>query len=220
MCGNGCRGAAAFARHLVVMVKLPVAGRVKTRLARGIGVGRAVGFYRAGLRATLARLGQERRWTISVAVSPDMGVYEPVWPVLCRRIAQGPGDLGLRMQRVMDRMPPGPVVIIGSDVPGITPGHIARAFKMLDGADVVIGPAPDGGYWLVGLRRRPRTVRLFDRVRWSHAETLADTLANASGLRVRWLEEFDDVDDARDFERLGARGARRVPSPPNIFSRC
>lgn len=212
------RGTAAFARHLVVMVKLPVAGRVKTRLARGIGVGRAVGFYRAGLAAALGRVNQVRRWTTYVAIAPDVAVYEPVWPISCRRIAQGRGDLGQRMQRVMDGMPPGPVVIIGSDVPEITSDHIARAFKMLESADVVIGPSPDGGYWLVGLRRRPRVARLFDRVRWSHAETLSDTLANASGLRVRWLEQLEDVDDAGDFARLGTRAGRRIPCPPNIFS--
>ncbi|MCV0369110.1 TIGR04282 family arsenosugar biosynthesis glycosyltransferase [Filomicrobium sp.] len=212
------RSPTAFARHLVVMAKLPVAGRVKTRLARGVGVGRAVSFYRAGLAAALGRVSQARRWTTYVAVAPDSGIYEPVWPISCRRIAQGRGDLGQRMQRVMDGLPPGPVVIIGSDVPEIRSEHIASAFKILASADVVLGPSPDGGYWLVGLRRRPRIARIFDRVRWSHAETLSDTLANAVGLQVCWLEQLDDVDDADDLARLSERAGRRIPSPPNIFS--
>ena len=58
------------------------------------------------------------------------------------------------IQRILDALPPGPVVIIGSDVPGIRPHHIATAFRALGGSDAVLGPAIDGGYWLIGLKRR------------------------------------------------------------------
>lgn len=116
------------------------------------------------------------------------------------------------MQRVMDRLPPGPVIIIGSDVPAITATHIARAFHTLKGADAVIGPSPDGGYWLIGLRRRPRVARIFKGVRWSHPQTLADTLRNMSGLRVSSIDELNDVDDADDFALLGCAAGRRIVS--------
>lgn len=200
----------SFGRHLVVMVKAPVAGRVKTRLAQGIGSARATGFYRAALAAVVARVRRPRQWRTYLAVTPDVATGESMWPPACRMFGQGGGDLGQRMQRVMERLPPGPVVIIGSDVPGITAAHIARAFDALRAADVVIGPSSDGGYWLIGLRRRPRVVRLFDGVRWSHAETLADTLGNAGGLRVMKLDELDDVDDAEDYARLRGGIGRRV----------
>lgn len=200
----------AFACHLVVMVKLPVAGNVKTRLAKRIGNARAIGFYRAGLAALVGRVNRPRRWHTYLAISPDNGVSAPVWPRGCRRLAQGGGDLGERMQRVMDQLPPGPVIIIGSDVPGITAAHIARAFHALKGADAVIGPSPDGGYWLIGLRRRPRVPQLFDGVRWSHAETCADTLKNMAGLRVSKVDELDDIDDAEDYARLGGSSGRRI----------
>lgn len=202
--------AAAFTRHLVVMVKAPVAGRVKTRLAQGIGAARATGFYRAALASVVARVRRPMQWCTYLAVTPDIAVRDPVWPAVCGKFGQGGGDLGQRMQRVMERLPPGPVVIIGSDVPGITAAHIARAFDALKAADVVIGPSSDGGYWLIGLRRRPRVARLFDGVRWSHAETLADTLRNARGLRVTKLDELDDVDDADDYARLRGGIGRRV----------
>jgi len=57
------------------------------------------------------------------------------------------------MQRLFERLPPGPVIIIGSDIPAIRAGHIAEAFKLIGRGDAVFGNATDGGYWLVGLRR-------------------------------------------------------------------
>jgi len=210
-CGETAKRPATFACHLVVMVKLPVAGKVKTRLARGIGHARAIGFYRSALAALVGRVKRSGRWHTYLAIAPDSGVSAPVWPRGCLRLAQGGGDLGERMQRVMDQLPPGPVIIIGSDVPGITAAHIARGFRMLKGADAVIGPSPDGGYWLIGLRRCPRVPRLFNGVRWSHAETRADTLRNMAGLRVRKIDELDDVDDADDYARLGRNAGRRIP---------
>ena len=80
--------------------------------------------------------------------------------------------------------------------------HIAAAFAALGRADLVFGPATDGGYWLVGARN-PLVLRgLFDGVRWSGPYALADTLANARSRRVALLEPLDDVDDAEDFARL------------------
>ena len=79
-------------------------------------------------------------------------------------------------------------MIIGSDIPGIEAVHVARAFRALGAADWVIGPAGDGGYWLIGARRRPRLVLPFARVRWGGAEARADTLANLAGQRVAWLK--------------------------------
>jgi uncharacterized protein len=114
---------------------------------------------------------------------------------------QGPGGLGARMQRLMDRLPPGPVVIIGSDIPGIARRDIAAAFHALGAGDAVFGPADDGGYWLVGQRRMPRILRLFDAVRWSSRHTLADTLANVEGRRVCLLRSAADVDGAADYLR-------------------
>ena len=103
-------------------------------------------------------------------------------------------------------MPPGPVVLIGGDIPGITPAMIARAFRRLGHADAVFGPANDGGYWLVGLKRRPRFVDPFTGVRWSTEHALADTAANLAGMRIDMIDALDDVDDAEGYRRwrLGA----------------
>jgi glycosyltransferase A (GT-A) superfamily protein (DUF2064 family) len=105
------------------------------------------------------------------------------------------------------------VLIVGTDVPGITPSHIARAFRLLGRHDAVFGPAADGGYWLVGLRRRPRIMRIFANVRWSGPHALADTLANLDGRAVAFVATLSDVDDAKDLRVNAARFGRRVLPP-------
>ncbi len=153
------------------MAKSPRLGGVKRRLSQEIGGTEAIRFYRACLTHTLMRLGADSRWQTLLAVTPDAEVTAPVWPG-CHSsrigiLPQGRGDLGHRMQALFERLPPGPVVIVGSDIPGIGATEIARAFSLLGRADAVLGPAEDGGYWLIGLKRSPRVVRPFAAVRWS-----------------------------------------------------
>lgn len=199
-----------FQRHLVVMVKAPEAGRVKTRLAKGIGVVGATRFYRSATAALARRVSDSRRWKTWLAIAPDRAVNHPVWPTNLTRRGQGRGDLGQRMQKVIDELSPGPVVIIGSDIPGITREHISQAFQAIGGADIVIGPAPDGGYWLIGFKRRPNVPNIFKKIRWSHPETLADTLRNAAGLRVARLSILDDVDEADEMSDIAGWSGRVV----------
>jgi rSAM/selenodomain-associated transferase 1 len=193
----------AFAARLVIMAKRPIAGAVKRRLARGIGSAGAIRFYRTTLAQTLLRLGADPRWRTYLAVTPDAALAETCWPShpLVTRVPQGHGDLGARMQTLFDSMPPGPVVIVGSDIPAIRACHIARAFRLLGRADAVFGPAQDGGYWLVGMKRSPRRLAPFDNVPWSTEQTLAATLANLHGRTVAFCSTLSDVDTAQDYRR-------------------
>lgn len=195
------------ADHLVAFVRAPRLGRVKTRLAQDIGAVAAWAFYRRTTRAVLHRLGGQGRWQPWLAVTPFDAAAPGVWPDGWRRIGQGSGDLGQRMARVMRALPPGPAVIIGTDVPDIRSDHVARAFRALGRHDAVFGPAADGGYWLVGLRRRPRVPEIFEGVRWSTEFALADTLANARTLDVALLDVLADVDDGAALERWRWREA-------------
>ncbi|MEK9672731.1 MAG: TIGR04282 family arsenosugar biosynthesis glycosyltransferase [Rhodospirillaceae bacterium] len=197
--------------HLVIFAKEPRIGRVKTRLARDIGSVAAWAFYRRQVAAAAARLQGPGRWRTWLAVSPDRAIFrERIWPGGVARISQGAGDLGDRMARIMAVLPPGPVVIVGTDVPGIRSAHIRGAFARLGRRDAVIGPAADGGYWLIGLRRRPRIADPFTGVRWSTRHAIKDTLANLKGLSVGRLEVLEDVDDGGDYKRfLKARKAKR-----------
>lgn len=192
--------------RLVVMVKDPRPGRVKTRLARDIGTVAATWWMRHQLRRLLRNL-RDPRWDLVLAVAPDTAITSPTWPCDLPRMTQGPGNLGDRMGRILrDRhagagAPRRPTCIIGADIPGITRAHVARAFRALGDHDAVVGPAPDGGYWLIGLRglaAPPPT--LFAAVRWSTPHALADTLATLPGLRVARIDTLRDVDSAADLQ--------------------
>jgi hypothetical protein len=203
--------------HLVAFVKAPRLGRVKSRLARDIGVVAAWKFYRTTMAGILRPFDGDNRWFRWLAVTPDPAVAEPVlWPRGWRRMPQGSGDLGARMGRVMKTLPPGPVVIIGTDVPGIRPRHIAQAFHALGRYEAVFGPAADGGYWLVGLRRRPRCPEIFSGVQWSTSAALADTIANIPKTNIAMLEVLQDIDTGADLDCW--RRHQREGQPPAFFA--
>ena len=195
---------------LVVMVKAPRIGQVKTRMAGDIGAVGAWRAYRAISAGLIRRLAADARWHTVLAVTPDKSLGAAEWPADLKRTAQGRGDLGGRMQRLFDRFAPGPVVLVGSDIPGLKPAHVSAAFRALRRADLVFGPAADGGYWLVGARCAPRPPRLFENVRWSSPHALQDTLKNAGGLKVALLDELEDLDDAAGYRRWRGRLGRLV----------
>lgn len=200
--------------HLVIFARAPRRGAVKRRLAADIGAGAALAFYRQTLFDVTRRLGGDRRWRTWLAATPDTSAARPgLWPPVpgVRLIRQGGGDLGERMARPLRTLPPGPAIIVGTDIPDIAPDHIAAGFAALGRHDFVFGPAADGGYWLVGARRRPAVpAGLFRDVRWSTAHALADTLAGLPGkVRVAMLEQLDDVDDGAAWAAW--RGRRKTP---------
>ncbi len=198
-------------RWLVVMVRAPLCGQVKTRLGRGIGSVAATWFYRHATAALLKRIDEPRCWTTLLAITPDHHIATRAYPSHLARVRQGDGDLGQRLQRLVDGLPPGPVIIIGSDAPGITQRDLAAAFRRLDGADAVIGPSSDGGYWLIGLRRRPHVPQPFARVRWSSPCALTDTYRGLASYRVCETIPRDDIDTADDLMRVGRAAGRVVP---------
>lgn len=204
--------------HLVLFAKAPRLGAVKTRLARDIGAVAAWAFYRRALAEAVRRLRGDRRWRLWLAVAPDRARHDAgLWPRRIARLAQGPGDLGRRMARVLRRLPPGPAAIVGADIPDLNAEHVARAFRSLGSFDAVFGPAADGGYWLVGLRRRPRWRDPFAAVRWSSRHALADTLANLKGARIApSLDTLDDIDDGAAWRRWqrSLRSSSPAPAAP------
>jgi uncharacterized protein len=197
-------------RYLVIMAKSPRLGLAKRRLGAEIGDVAALRFYRNCLNRTCLRLGSDPRWQTLLAVTPNHELRGGHWPPNIPRIAQGPGDLGQRMHRIFARLPTGEVIIIGSDIPAIEPGHIAHAFHLLGRADAVFGPATDGGYWLVGLKRMPAPPNAFANVRWSGPHVLADTLANLDGKKIVLAATLSDVDEANTYRAWRNTAARLV----------
>lgn len=204
---------AEFRRHLVVMARAPRLGCVKRRLARDIGEVEALRFYRAHTARLLRVLSRDPRWETWLAVTPDAAARcsRGVWRFSGPVIPQGGGDLGRRMARLIASLPPGPLVILGSDVPGVTRERVFQAFEVLGASDWVFGPAEDGGYWLVGARRRPVLRDPFGGVRWSSPHALADTLKNLTGSKVGFVETLADIDCGADFAALTGR-SRSLPA--------
>lgn len=186
---------------VIVMLKEPRAGRVKTRLGKDIGMTAAAWWFRHQVSRLLRRI-DDPRWDVVLAVAPDRaGLQSRVWPPNFARIAQGSGDLGARMKRAMVSVATGPVCVIGADIPQIDKVHIVRAFAQLGASDAVFGPAPDGGYWLIGVRRtRPMPPHLFQNVRWSSAHALADTRRSLGDLSVAMIDELQDIDTLDDLK--------------------
>lgn len=197
--------------HLIVFARPPRLGLGKRRLAAGIGAVGAWRFYRATLAAVLRRLATDPRWVLWLAVTPDRAAGLRGWPVATRRLGQGDGDLGRRMARALRTRPPGPAVLVGSDIPDIEPAHIAAAFRALGRHPFVFGPAGDGGYWLVGARRTAALpAALFEGVRWSGEHALADTLATLPRhAPAGFAATLEDVDDAPSHRRWQGRMARK-----------
>src|ERR1044072_3776253 len=112
---QGRKRGASYALRLIIMAKSPVLGLAKRRLAREVGGVRASRVYRVCLSHTLLRLASDRRWQPTLGVTPDKDAAQRLWPSRrAPRLRQGNGDLGARMQRLFNRLPPGPAIVVGS----------------------------------------------------------------------------------------------------------
>ncbi len=185
--------------RLIVMAKEPRHGFAKTRLAADIGADRAQEFAEAFVLDTLATARASRVTTMVAYAPADAGPWFKEHVPWAERWAQPDGILGARMQRAVQEATRRGVdrcVIIGMDTPHMARDTVTRAFAALDDADVVLGPAKDGGYYLIGMRGQQPGI--FREVPWSTDQVYQVTLerCRAAGLKVVELEEEFDVDDA------------------------
>ncbi|MCJ2185817.1 TIGR04282 family arsenosugar biosynthesis glycosyltransferase [Novosphingobium beihaiensis] len=187
--------------HLVIFARRPRLGEGKRRLARDIGNTGALWFQRRAIAMLKRELGGDPRWRPWIAATPAGSAG---WTAPFQAIQQGGGDLGMRLNHVLDRLPRAPVIVIGSDAPHVRAQDIADALAALRRHDAVAGPACDGGFWLIGLRR-PDRLRPFSGVRWSTSHTLDDVRRNLSGHRTAFLRPLEDVDDGESLRRFRQR---------------
>lgn len=204
----------------ILFLKAPLVGGVKTRLAAEIGAPAAWRFHCGTAQRTGARLARHPEWDLVVAITPRRSVrhLRRALPALAGLpcIGQGGGDLGARMARCLDRFAPRPRLLFGADIPGLDAFVIGRAFGLLRQADLLFGPAADGGFWSVGQRGPARCGSLFDGVPWSTPETLAATLANVPRhRRLAFAETLADVDDGAAFRAW--QEDRRESRPPVFY---
>ncbi|MEE8390192.1 MAG: TIGR04282 family arsenosugar biosynthesis glycosyltransferase [Anaerolineae bacterium] len=181
--------------------KRPLPGYAKTRLDAVIGAEQTAGVYARLLYGYLldllrADLGNTRV-ELSAALPADAPFFAAAFPELAVR-PQIAGDLGQRIAALFAKAFAAgaeAVVLTGSDIPGLDSRLVCAAFDVLTEAPVVIGPARDGGHYLIGMRAPG--VSLFDGIEWS-AERV---LAQSQGLPLAYLPELDDVDTGEEFER-------------------
>lgn len=189
-------------REIVVFAKYPEPGRVKTRLIGAIGAEAATELHRQCLRLTIDAVRRVQDAIARVAISPDDADFSEFIDGTASVIPQGDGDLGERLGRVtQQRFAAGcdQLLLVGSDCPMLAPNDLRAAFDALDSHDAVIGPAIDGGYYLLGLRRPE--VSLFVDIDWS-TDRVADQTrdrAAAAGLTIGELPARRDIDTFEDL---------------------
>ncbi|MGD8862387.1 MAG: TIGR04282 family arsenosugar biosynthesis glycosyltransferase [Myxococcales bacterium] len=192
---------------LQLFARPPIPGRTKTRLSPAVGAEGAAALYAAFIRDTCATVARAGGFDASLWVAG-----EPDHPALQRhglpRRAQRGDDLGERMHGALREglAVADAALVLGTDLPTLPSGHLRRAARALRKADVVLGPAADGGYYLIGVRgRASRSLPvLFSGVRWSSSHVLADTLdlSARAGLRVATVGPWYDVDGPEDLALL------------------
>jgi rSAM/selenodomain-associated transferase 1 len=195
---------------VLVFQKNAILGKVKTRLASGMGEANALEIYRQLVQSTYSVLEEVLApvWTYFSDFIP-----ETVNPPLAKSFVQEGQDLGERMANAfassfesgMDK-----VVLIGTDCPTLQSQHLNEAFEALSNSDLVLGPATDGGYYLIGMKRKADY--LFEGISWSTAEVLSQTLNVASqhGLTTTLLHQLDDIDTQEDWQRYSSQFENKV----------
>ncbi|REH56111.1 hypothetical protein C7448_101143 [Tenacibaculum gallaicum] len=185
---------------LLIFTRNPELGKVKTRLAKTIGEETALDIYKFLLEHT-KRVTQNL--TCDKAVYYSVKVREnDIWDAtLYQKHLQEGNDLGIRMHNAFQQAFSNgyeKVIIIGSDLPDLTSEHINQAFQKLNSNGVVIGPAEDGGYYLLGMKKLHATV--FQHKDWGTSTVRKDTLNDLQNESVHLLETLNDVDVFEDIK--------------------
>lgn len=202
--------------RLCIFARVPALGAVKGRLAASLGAEGALRAHDMLVRDTLARLAELPGVRSELWLDGRPNALAQDWlrrhPIPWRR--QQGEDLGARMSHALrtGTEAGGVALVVGADCPTVDADYVAAAVAELSGCDVVLGPAEDGGYALIGIRPSALGMldRLFRGMVWGTDRVLADTLARAEGaaLTVALLEPVWDVDEVDDWERfLALRGA-------------
>ncbi|RUL88544.1 TIGR04282 family arsenosugar biosynthesis glycosyltransferase [Tautonia sociabilis] len=215
---------------LGIFGKRPEPGRVKTRLAAEFGDGFAAEAHEAMLLDTLDSWASDRFLApggrrVFVYAPADAGPwFDPIVPPSLAMQPQADGDLGARLRAFFaGEFEEGAtrVVVIGSDSPTLDPSIVVSAFLCLEGKDVVLGPATDGGYYLIGCR--PPVPAIFEGVDWGTPQVLSQTLdrLRGTGRSLAVLPPWYDVDAPDDWRLLGShvramRASGLDPSLPRV----
>ena len=190
---------------VVVMAKRPVEGKVKTRIAKDVGHQKAIQIYQELLNITKTTLDKT---SLAVSIYQD-DLEELIWPKgkNYNFFKQTQGHLGARMLNAIENELKkfNKVLLIGADCPYLSEAHLMEAIKILSHKDSVIGPAQDGGYYLIGFKSMPSS-DVFNSVKWSSETVFTKTLENLSNLNLTvglldMLKDIDEIEDWREYKK-------------------
>lgn len=190
------------------MAKFPLKGTVKTRLAAQFGEDKALNIYKALLENTIVRCRPDEAaaYIFGIAVIPDdlLERFKNDYPGLDFYFSQSGDDLGRRMNHALNRLlsdkETKKAILIGADIPDLNRDIIEDALTLLDEKDIVLGPASDGGYYLIGMKKP--FPRLFEGIDWGGADVLTNSLRRAEqqGLSCCLLKQLADLDRPEDLK--------------------
>lgn len=187
-----------MSRLLIVFVKHPELGKVKTRLAATLGKEKALSIYKQLLEHTLS-ICKTVQADVQIFYTDDV-IQDDIWNDFPKK-QQKRGDLGTRMFHALSQNEYEKKLIIGSDCFEINAEHIETAFQKLNETDAVIGPANDGGYYLLGLKEVPKEV--FTDITWSSEKVLEQTIKKLNTLNKSHslLPTLVDIDTESDLKQ-------------------
>ena len=188
---------------LLIFTKAPRIGASKTRLAADIGRVAARRMARSLTAHTISQ-SEHPAWHARLMVDPSSlmsSTLGGLWPARLERRTQRGRSLGERLTHAMMEAPPGPVIFIGTDAPGLRTDLILEATRNLGRRSAVFGPALDGGFWLFGISRELRSPSLFGDVRWSSPHAMEDVWSNLPNeVTITLLPQLIDIDTRRDWQ--------------------
>jgi len=189
---------------LIIFVKEPKKGFVKTRLAKNLGDEFALELYKCFVKDLLVNI-ESKNYDIKIYVAGSKEKTKKIFDFSCV-FSQVDGNLGLKMKTAFktefefyDK-----VVLIGSDTPHIRDSLINEAFLKLSSKEIVLGPADDGGYYLIAFNKTSFNKNVFENISWSTSMVFTQTLQKLNVKNLALLENLNDIDDSEDLQTFYA----------------
>ena len=182
--------------NIYIFARRPEISIGKSRLKKKIGKILGSNFYHNNLSNLLRKLNSDKRINITLCVTPDSSTK--YWPRYIspkiKRISQGKGDIGEKMSKILN-MNKEKKILIGSDIPKISTKILVKTWKQLNHCNVILGPAYDGGFWLIGFANRTNIKKLFKNINWHKKNTLKQVKNNIPNHKKLLFTKFlHDID--------------------------
>ncbi|NQY24841.1 MAG: glycosyltransferase [Campylobacteraceae bacterium] len=187
---------------LIIFVKEPKKGFVKTRLANKLGDEFVLELYKCFVKDLLVNV-ESKNYDIKMYVTGSKEKTQKIFNFSCV-FSQVDGNLGLKMKTAfMNEFEfYEKVVLIGSDTPHIRHSFINEAFLKLNTKEIVLGPADDGGYYLIAFNKTSFNKNVFENISWSSPMVFTQTLQKLNVKKLALLENLNDIDDSEDLQRF------------------